>query len=174
MPFANITINPTVDLAAHAAGDVVFNLTAIELPAKKCRLLSVTGYDKGSTPGTTDTDSIALFFFRNNEADLGTLNETADISVADFESNQLLGTCKLTCTHSIMEAQVDNVKFLFGHNTATALGATDSTNLNVALEGSNRNYNGVGNTCYVGGIQFAGTSDFLAATDLKIVLSLEY
>jgi len=32
----------------------------------------------------------------------------------------------------------------------------------------------VGNTCYVGGIQFAGTSDFLAATDLKIVLSLEY
>lgn len=172
MPFANITINPTVDLAAHAAGDVVFNLTAIELPAKKCRLLSVTGYDKGSTPGTTDTDSIALFFFRNNEADLGTPNETADISVADFESNQLLGTCKLTCTHSIMNAEVDNVKFLFGHNTATALGATDSTNLNVALEGSTGT--GVGNTCYVGGIQFAGTSDFLAATDLKIVLSLEY
>tara|TARA_R100000353_G_C6507342_1_gene195718 strand:+ start:728 stop:1246 length:519 start_codon:yes stop_codon:yes gene_type:complete len=172
MPFANITINPTVDTDAYAAGDVVFNPTSIELPAKKCRLLGVTAYDKGSTPGSADTDSIALFFFRNNEADLGTLNATADISVANFESNQLLGTCKLTCEHDALNAELDNVKFLFGHNTATAIGATDSTNLNVVLEGSTKS--GVGNTCYVAGVQFAGSSDFVAATDLKIVLSLEY
>ena len=174
MPFANITINPTVDTNAYAAGDVVFNLTEIKLPAKKCRLLGVTAYDKGSTPGTTDTDSIALFFFRNNVADLGTLNATADISVADFESNLLLGTCKLTCEHDVLNAEIDNVKFLFGHNTATAITAAESTNLNVVLEGSTSNTKGVGNTCFVGGIQFAGTSDFVAASDLKIVLSVEY
>ena len=172
MPFANITINPTVTLDAHVVGDVVFNLTAIELPAKKCRLLSVTGYDKGSTPGTTDGDSIALFFFRNNAASLGTENQTANISVANFESNSLLGTCKLTCEHDVLNAQIDNVRFLFGHNTATAITAAESTNLNVVLEGSTQS--GVGNTCYVAGVQFAETSDFDATTDLKIVLSLEY
>ena len=115
-----------------------------------------------------------MFFFRNNVADLGTLNATANISVADFESNLLLGTCKITCEHDVLEAEVDNVKFLFGHNTATAIAGAESTNLNVVLEGSTSNTKGVGNTCFVGGIQFAGSSDFVAASDLKIVLSVEY
>lgn len=168
MPFANITITPTVDTDAHAAGDVIFNPTAIELPAKKCKLLSVTAFDRTSADG----DSIALFFFRNNDADLGTLNATADITITDFIANGLLGTCKLTCEHDALNDQVDQLKFLFGHNTATAIGATDSTNLNVVLEGSTKS--GVGNTCYVGGVQFAGTSDFAAAGSLNIVLSLEY
>ena len=39
--FDIISVSPTVSDAAHAAGDVMFNLTSVKLPARKCKLVNV-------------------------------------------------------------------------------------------------------------------------------------
>ena len=177
MGFATIEIQPTVDTTATAAKDVVFNLTPINLPAKHCKLLSVFAYvgdqDGTTAPGIADGDSMVLLFFKDNSGgDLGTVNATANITPANFVSNKFLGACKLTDEADMaIDDVVDNLRFMVGHNIATAVTAAESTNLNIVLEGDMST--GVGNTCYVGGIDL-GTLDFVATDDLRIVFHVEY
>jgi hypothetical protein len=178
MGFATIEIQPTVVTGAYTAADVVFDLTAINLPAKHCKLLSVFAYvgDQNGTASVTtvDGDSMILMFFKDNSGgNLGTAHATANITPANFVSNKFLGMCKLTDEADVIDAHVDNLRFMTGHRAENtlAVGNMNVGDLGIVLEGDMST--GVGNTCYVSAIDI-GTLVFTATDDLRIVFHVEY
>ena len=172
MGYASIEIVPVLtEDSAYAAGDVLFENTSFELPAKNCKILSLFAYDKGA--GLTDGDTFDLFFLRDNVANLGTRHAGADIAEADFKSNRPLGMCRLIHEESEISNEIDNLEFMQG----TALNTTTITNrptfgIGVVLQGDTGT--GVGATCYVSGVIKTGTPTFADVDDLVIVLSVEY
>ena len=65
MPFDIITIEPTTVDGGHAAGDVFFNLTKVELPARACKLVSVFAECAGTAADVSDV-KIGILFFTND------------------------------------------------------------------------------------------------------------
>ena len=170
MPFANIRINPTVDTDAYAAGDVAFVNTAFTLPARSCKIISAFAYDKGNQ--MADGDEFFLYFFRDNVAELGSLNATADITAANFALNKPLIVLNMIMENTVADTELDNVKYMsIGRPHVTAHAANQADDQGI-LEGDTGV--GSGSTCYVAGIVHAGTPDFAAATDLEIVIGVEY
>ena len=83
MPDNVITITPTLDTAAYAAGDVLFNpveiVSAVRVNAGACTLLSVHILDKAD-----QGENFELVFLDSN-INLGTINAAIDISDANAE-----------------------------------------------------------------------------------------
>ena len=178
MGFATIEIQPTVVAGAHTAKDVVFNLTAITLPAKHCKLLSVFAYvgDQDGTvaPTTVDGDSMHLLFFKDNSGgDLGTAHGASLITAPNFVKNKFLGLCKLTDEADAMNNEIPKVRFMIGHRAenSLAVGNMNIGDLGIVLQGDMST--GVGNTCYVAALD-VGTLNFTATDDLRIVFHVEY
>ena len=118
MAFDIISVSPTVTAAAHAAGDVMFNLTSIKLPARKCKLINVFA-TVASGGGEDDTKIGLLFFQKNDTVGLKTdsaLNETADISSANFVANDFIGASflQLSSGTGVDLDVIDNVALYYG------------------------------------------------------------
>tara|TARA_R100001440_G_scaffold326_1_gene954 strand:- start:3158 stop:3718 length:561 start_codon:yes stop_codon:yes gene_type:complete len=121
MQYEIVTISPTVSSGLHATGDVVFNLTEVKLPATSCKLTSV--FLTATGLGTSEKESFlvtknkvgVLFFKKNTQPTLGTLNATADISAADFALNEYIGqTCIASpAGGSTLKTVLSDVGFLF-------------------------------------------------------------
>ena len=101
-PNANITnfrtkivrFTPVVDTSAYAAGDVLFDTTAVSLSsstsgAARGTILSASILDRADTAEQT----IRLFFLRSNVS-LGTLNGA--ISITDDNAAEIIGTASVT------------------------------------------------------------------------------
>jgi len=170
MGYARIEINPTISTDAYAAKDVLFALTSFELPSKSCKLISAWAYEKGSA--ASDNDHINLYFFRDNTTELGTVNGAANITADLFQANKPLGVVGLIHETDRIDDEISNIHYY--HHIPTTLTSSGRTvpNLAIALQGDTGT--GVGNTCYVSGIQKVGTPTYAATDDIVIVLSVEY
>ena len=170
MGYARIEINPTISTDAYAAKDVLFALTSFELPSKSCKIISAWAYEKGSA--ASDNDIINLYFFRKNTTELGSVSGSANITADLFQANQPLGVFGLAHETDRIDDEINNIHYY--HHIATTLtgSARSVANLSIALQGDTGT--GVGNTCYVSGIQKVGTPTYAATDDLVIVLSVEY
>lgn len=90
-----VRFTPVVDTAVYAAGDVLFDSTAVTLSndtsaAARGTILSASIIDRDDEASQT----ITLYFFNSN-ASLGTINAAPSIT-DDVASNNLIGSCTVT------------------------------------------------------------------------------
>lgn len=90
-----IRFTPTVDTSAYAAGDVLFNTTAVTISnnatqAARGTILTASIVDRDDQASQT----ITLYFFNSNVA-LGTINLPPSIT-DDNASNSIIGSCTVT------------------------------------------------------------------------------
>lgn len=174
MPFDIITIEPTVSDGAHGAGDVMFNLTSFTLPARACKLVKC--FMQVAAGGGEDSTKIGVLFFKKNtQPTLGTLNATADISASDFVSNEFIGSTSLTLTdRGLLDRDlIDNVAIYYGgHNMTNELATTNFSFQTdpMILKSDKADY-----TMFVGAVFHAANStDFDGTANVKLFLHVEY
>ena len=178
MAFDVITVSPTTDGdAVHAAGDVMFNLTAFNLPARACKLINIF-MEVANGGGEDDTKIGILFFKKNTTPTLGTLNATANIAHADFTANQYIGHTVLGLSDgSNLDLDVIDTTALYysAHPFSTA-GATrgGAGLMETVLMTDKAGDNLFTNTMYMGGVVHSGSPDFDADNNVKIHLHIEY
>ncbi len=173
MAFDIITINPTTVDGAHAAGDVFFNLTSITLPARACKLLSVH-MEVANGGGEDDTKLGILFFKKNTQATLGTLDDTADIGHADFTSNKYIGQSFLALTDAGagLDNDVIDTTALYYPSGSQQKGANNSGEgpfIPLILKGHSGSFE-----IFVAGVVHVGAPDFDGTDNVKIHLHVEY
>lgn len=110
-PNANITnfrtkivrFTPVVDTSAYAAGDVLFDTTAVSLSsntgAARGTILSASILDRADTAEQT----IRLFFLRSNVS-LGTINSA--ISITDDNAAEIIGTASVTTNIDLINSRM--------------------------------------------------------------------
>lgn len=173
MAFDIITVAPTFVDGAQDAGDVIFNLTSFQIPSRACKLVNIF-MEVSAGGGEDDTKIGVLFFQKNDQATLGTINATANISASDFVDNKYIGQAFLALSDESAGLDldiIDNTALYYGTSpfanvAATALGSTIDP---VVLKGDS------GNTdLYMGGVLIAGAPDFDGTANVKIHLHVEY
>tara|TARA_R100001082_G_scaffold108605_1_gene84111 strand:+ start:1819 stop:2334 length:516 start_codon:yes stop_codon:yes gene_type:complete len=171
MAFDIITIEPTTVDGAHAAGDVFFNLTSFQIPARACKLLSIH-MEVANGAGEDDTKLGILFFKKNTQVTLGTLDATANIAHADFTSNQYIGQSFLTLSDAGgLDNDIIDTTALYYPSGSSQKAANSSENLFIPLilKGDS------GSTdLFAGGVVHAGAPDFDGTANVKIHLHVEY
>ena len=184
MAYDVITIAPTVSDAAHAAGDVMFNLTAVPLPpyigGASYKLINLF-MEVASGGGEDDTKIGVLFFRKNTTTSLGTLNATADISAANFTANEYLGSAFLGLTDGADNDLdlIDNVGIYYGsdvpNNAAGTRGGANPTPLILDAEiGDKPTYGAAVPTVYVAAVVHTGAPDLDGTDNVKVHLHIEY
>jgi len=172
MAFDIITIEPTTVDGAHAAGDVFFNLKKFQIPARACKVINVF-MEVANGGGEDDTKLGLLFFQKKAQSTLGTLDDTANISHADFTSNQYIGQCFLSLTDGSNLALdlIDTTALYYSCNAfkhaADTKGAASAEP--VVLKGDAGS-----STIFMGGVVHHGAPDFDGTANLKIHLHVEY
>ena len=172
MAFDIITIEPTTVDGAHAVGDVFFNLTSFQIPSRSCKLINFF-MEVANGGGEDDTKLGLLFFQKNTQATLGTLDATANIGHADFTSNQYIGQAFLSLTDGNGNDLdvIDTTALYYGCNAGYSSSAARGTGAldPLVLKGD------AGSTdIYVGGVVHAGAPDFDGTANVKIHLHIEY
>ena len=171
MAFDIITIEPTTVDGAHEAGDVCFNLTSFQIPARACKLVNAF-MEVAAGGGEGDTKISLLFFQKNTQPTLGTLDATADISASDFTSNQYIGASFLMLDDGGFDLDAVDTTGLYyqvpAMNSNTGSRGTGSSD-ELVLKGD------AGSTdLFVGGIVHFGAPDFDGTDNVKIHLHVEY
>ena len=172
MAFDIITIEPTTVDGGHLAGDVIFNLTSFQIPARACKLLSIH-MEVANGGGEDDTKLGILFFKKNTQATLGTLDATANIAHADFTSNQYIGQSFLSLSDAGagLDNDVIDTTALYYPSGALQKAAAGGNNsfIPLILKGD------AGSTdLFAGGVIHAGSIDFDGTSNVKIHLHVEY
>ena len=169
MGYGIARVSPTVSLDAYATGDVLFAMTEVTLPSRSCL---VTGGYLIDYSGQLASDVVELYFFQKNEAELGTLNATANISDANFKLNQFLGA--LTKGTVAITDNIDGAAFYhlasFG-DTGNPVDDDPGVILGPVLTSVETGYK-----VYMSGVLGAITTapDFTAQGEFEIVLHFEY
>ena len=191
MQYDIITIEPTVtdgdgtnDANAHAIGDVVFNLTEVEMPARACRLINVF-MEVANGGGETGTKIGILFFKKNTTPSLGALNATAGITHANFTANEYIGQTFLclndgaggssAANATIDVNAIDKVALYYGGSwsTDTLAGSADGDSLSIFEPMVLKGDAGDG-TIYAAGVIHDGVTDFDGTNNVKIHFHVEY
>lgn len=92
-----VRFTPTVDTAAYAAGDVLFNTTAVTVSnntsqAARGTILSASIVDRNDNA----TPPAVTFYFLNGNTTFGTVNATPPSITDDAASTSLIGSCTVT------------------------------------------------------------------------------
>jgi hypothetical protein len=177
MAYDIITIEPTVTDGDHLAADVVFNLTEVILPARACKLVNWSR-EVAAGGGEDNTKLAMLFFQKNTQATLGTLNDDADITAADFKSNKYIGSAwfGLADGNSALDLDVIETTALYYPSSAFSDPTPDASNFGsdsapapLVLKGDAGN-----SKVYVGMVVHAGSPDFDGTDTVRIHLHVEY
>jgi hypothetical protein len=178
MPFDIVTIAPTTVSGSLAGGDVMFNLTKVDIPARACKLISVFMEVSSATAQGDDCKIGVLFFKKNTQTTLGTLDASASISSADFTANEYIGQTFLSLTNNagtLALDLIDNVALYYpsSSNADTDASGVDGEHLSVfepmLLKGD------AGNTeVYAAGVVHDGTPNFAGVDTVKIHFHIEY
>jgi len=171
MAFDIITIEPTTVDGAHTAGDVMFNLTSFQIPARSCKLITCF-MEVAAGGGEGDTKISLLFFQKNTQATLGTLDATANIIASKFTSNQYIGSSFLMLDDSGVDLDAVDTTALYyqvpammSNTGSRGTGSSDE----MVLKGD------AGSTdLFVAGIVHFGAPDFDGTDNVKIHLHVEY
>tara|TARA_R110000824_G_scaffold58892_2_gene158853 strand:+ start:184 stop:708 length:525 start_codon:yes stop_codon:yes gene_type:complete len=174
MAFDIITIEPTVSDGAHAAGDVFFNLTSFQIPARACKLVNIFMQVRNGG-GEDDTKLGVLFFQKNEISTLGTLNATANQHSSGMGLNQYIGQAFLGLSDEGggLDLDVIDSTSLYYPTSAFAsaanAGAIGAVMDPIVLKGD------AGSTeLFAAGVVHVGGPDFDGTDRVKIHLHIEY
>ena len=185
MAFDIITVLPTTVDGAHAAGDVMFNLTEFSMPARACKLINIF-MEVANGGGEDDTKIGILFFKKNTTASLGTAGPSsgsgtgATIAHADFRANEHIGQTVLGLSDgSNLDLDVIDTTALYysAHQFSTAAASRSGAGLMemVLTSDATKTSGGVPKTVvYMAGVVHSGAPDFDATDNVKIHLHIEY
>lgn len=177
MAYDIITIEPTVSDAAHARGDVVFNLTEVILPARGCKLVNWS-MEVAAGGGEDNTRLAILFFQKNTQATLGALNAVADITAANFKSNKYIGSAFFALADGASAVDLDVIQttaLYYPSNPLTDATpqsdnfGSDSGQAPLILKG-----NAGDSKVYAGMVVHQGGPDFDGTDTVRIHLHVEY
>lgn len=170
MAYSVVRVKVNNDDEAYAPGDVFFVNTEFSLPARSAKL--VGGYIQDVERKLESAD-LNIYFFAKNEAELGTINATANIADADFQANQCQGVIRLE--GQVNEAtNVDNLTFL-ALTDITQTADPSSAGMNVILHSQGPTSDGVSYPMYVAGIITAGTPNYTAKKGvIELILHFEH
>ena len=179
-----IEIDLTVDGdAAHAAGDVVFELTEFSLPARACKIINAFYQFTGTA--ISECALRCLFFQSNDGGSLtvdGTLNTTADITSSNFKLNNYIGHITLLNDAGGLGG-TSNVDYIDNMVIYAMASSNIPSDVNGIPGGGTTNTvlkQGSGDTSfshgmYVAGVQITGAQDYVGdQTDAKLILHVEY
>ena len=187
MAFDVVEIPVTTVAGEHVEGDVFFNLTSFKIPARSCKLVNMyLQIKRSSASDDTKVDDVKLgilFFQKNTQPTLGTLDDTANISAADFTSNQYIGQQFLFCDEGsgfMDENLIDEMMFLYPCSAYTQIGAQVRRGGifdEMVLKGDAGS-----TTLYCAGVVHqdvnssgaANAPDFNGTDNVKLILQLEY
>lgn len=170
MAYSVVRVKVNNDDEAYAAGDVFFVNTEFSLPARSAKL--VGGYIQ-DTERKLESADLNIYFFAKNEADLGTINATANISDANFQANQCQGVIRLEGTQN-EATNVDNLSFL-ALTEVTQTSDPTSAGISVILHSQGPTSDGVSYPMYVGGIITQGTPNYTAKKGvIELILHFEH
>jgi len=166
MAFKTVTITPSIPAGLYAENDVLFNPTKLKLPGRGAKLISAYAVD---TQNQLNGDSVQLYFFQKNTNDLGTQNDTADITDAEFRANQFVGAANIS-GQSVSTTALDNLTVKFG-DTFADTGDSSPNPLGVPLSSIES-----GCAIYVAGIIDAVSTNpnFSVADSVDLVFGFEY
>ena len=163
MAFSTIEVVPTLDTSAYADNDVLFTSTAVKLPHRHCKVLSISAIWNDTDAAS---DDIIVMFFKENTNALGTINTAASISGAQIKENVLLGADRLV---NDKETSLGVPTLLVSQHINDEGASTSGQNNYVLTEGSTKN------TCYVQGLlEVGGGSGTFDADSLVLYISVEY
>lgn len=94
MGYSLVKLTPTTAAAAVASGDVLFDSTEFQLPAKACKLVSITMVDFENK--LVDDDFSFVFHQDNAGGTFGTSGAAEALSVANSILNVPLGVARLS------------------------------------------------------------------------------
>lgn len=175
MAYDIIEVDVTVNGTAHVVGDVVFDLTEVPLPARACKLIH--GFIEVESGGQAIAESINCMFFKSNAGgnlSSAGINETADISAANFALNKYIGEALFASETD--PDRIDNMAFfVLGQmnvdpGTAPSFPSSTTPVLKGDLEYPGSTQHGV----YAAGVVTTATPDFDAVTSAKLILHVEY
>ena len=151
-----VRITPTLSTAQYAQGDVLFNPTEIKLGTRDAvRLTAMYIVNQNTTNVNID------FIFMQKQADLGTINETANVDDPTMESMKIIGFL-FSDGAAMKTAQCDTFAIQRAVHDDTV-----QTPILLAPESG-------GDSVYVGAILTGSGTPTYAADDIDIVLHLEY
>ena len=115
--FFTVDVKPTIAASkqhagAFAAGDVLFDWTAVQIPKGSALLRSVTALPKGDATPTANTFGFDLLFSSTDTVSLGTLNAAA----AHTPSNDFLGKVEFESANYTHAALQSTAVATSGHN----------------------------------------------------------
>lgn len=171
MAYSIVRVNPTVSTSVYADGDVLFVNTEFGLPASHAKLVNGYVIDKDKQ---LQSEDVTFYFFQENEADLGTINATANITDANFLSNKFLGAVNIL--DQIESADLDNLDV---HKMVTygaiADGGSTAVPIDVMMQSSSRSSSNLYPVYVTAFIQVVNTApNFTNADALELVLHFEY
>ena len=172
MAYSVVRVNPTVDTSAYADGDVLFVNTEFGLPSSSAKLVNGYVIDKDKQ---LQSEDVIFYFFQENEADLGTINLSANISDANFLSNKFLGAVNI-----LDQVESVDLDFLDVHKMVTygaiSDGASTAVPLDVMMQSSSRSSSNLYPVYVTAFIQVVGSTapNFTNADALELVLHFEY
>ena len=162
-----ITVTPTIDTNAYAADDVLF--TSCEIPNA---VLGEGGVSKLMHMFVLDTDDVSstpydvLYFFTEKSTAFGTLNATADISVANIKALGLNGFILQDGDQAYTGNELDNSTVTKIMSASGASEPIDNLTYLKAAAGSTSVY------CHA--IIRAGTPNYTNADALRLIFHIEY
>ena len=174
MAFKTVTLTPTLSTDAYADGDVLFN-EEIMLPARGAKLIGGWMIDQANK---LNGEKVSLFFFGKNENAFGAVNATANISKANFRTNQFQGAVNVadSAYSSLGFSEIDNsptFRPLVIYNAADP--ETDGTDDALDVYGPVLSSVETGGKIYVSGVIHAvSTAQATAADELDFVFYFEY
>ena len=127
--------------------------------------------------GEDNTKIGVLFFKKNTQPTLGTLNGTADITAPDFTSNQYIGQqfLQLTDSQSALDRDViDNVALYYASSPFIKPGPDEDSASRDANQMVLKGDGSTPTTVFAGGVIHAGAPDFDGTDNVKIHFHVEY
>tara|TARA_R110002020_G_scaffold204686_1_gene409014 strand:- start:3148 stop:3711 length:564 start_codon:yes stop_codon:yes gene_type:complete len=187
MAFEVIEIPLTTVSGPHSEGDVFFNLTSFQIPARACKLVNmVMQVKRASSSSNEDIDDtkLGILFFQKNGTDtLGTLDDVADITSANFTANKYIGQKFLLMDSGQSSIDLDAIDEIFFYHQCGVWSQVTSNDdygipADMILKGD------AGNTVlYCAGVVHEGDLDgsgdpeapnFLGTDNVKLILHVEY
>ena len=167
-PGGNIVrVTPTLSTDAYAQNDVLFNPTEIKNAVSSrggvSRLINAYILDQSDV-----ADSDILFILSEGSTDLGTINATANMSDANAEGMNFIGTMKCDAAQASSGASIDDFRLHQILPTAAAVGS-ESASSSMLLQAA-----GASTSVYISAILTSATTPTYAADDLDIILHIEY
>ncbi len=178
MPFDVVTINPTTAAGSLGVGDVMFNLTKVEMPARACKLISVFMEVASATAQEDDCKVGVLFFKKNVQPTLGAINSTVSISDADFTANKYVGQTFLALTDNVATLRldvIDNVALYYPSSSFADTGSAGSDGEHLSVFEPMLLKGDAGDTeVYAAGVIHDGSPNFDGTDKVRIHFHFEY